>query len=452
LVSVGDGTNATAPAWDQIDISTSDITGTLAVANGGTGVTASTGTGSVVLNNSPTLTTPQFAPNGYLADNVGNKILQFTTYSNAVNYLDIEIAPTGTSPVLSAEGTDTNISLRLNAKGTGKISTNVDLLIGGFVNAGNGLGGSSSNTVLGEFTLASNTSSEYTTLVGYAAGASITSAYYTTAVGYQAAQSVSTSSNHTAVGYRALNLMTTQGNVGLDWNGDTAIGFRALQAHTGTAGVTDCTAVGSGALRKLTTGVANVAVGNGALYESLANTGNTAVGYNAGINLVSGSNNTILGNGANASTTTASNEFVLGNSSVSVLRCQQSSISGLSDARDKYDIEDIPVGLDFINSLKARRFKWDRRDAYFDDVQTEDGPPTRVAIPKDGSRKSVEWNEGFIAQEVDEAATAAGADWMKIVYKSNPEKLEMAPGKLIPVLVKAIQELTARLEALEARN
>jgi len=108
--------------------------------------------------------------------------------------------------------------------------------------------------------------------------------------------------------------------------------------------------------------------------------------------------------------------------------------------------------LDFINSLKARRFKWDRRDAYFDDVQTEDGPPTRVAIPKDGSRKSTEWNEGFIAQEVDEAATAAGADWMKIVYKANPERLEMAPGKLIPVLVKAIQELTARLEALEARN
>ena len=50
-----DGTNAT---WDAVSLSTSDITGTLPVANGGTGVTSSTGTGSVVLSNSPTLVTP----------------------------------------------------------------------------------------------------------------------------------------------------------------------------------------------------------------------------------------------------------------------------------------------------------------------------------------------------------------------------------------------------------
>jgi hypothetical protein len=37
---------------------TSQVTGTLPVANGGTGVTSSTGTGSVVLSSSPTLTTP----------------------------------------------------------------------------------------------------------------------------------------------------------------------------------------------------------------------------------------------------------------------------------------------------------------------------------------------------------------------------------------------------------
>jgi len=37
LVSVGTGSAATAPSWDDIDISTSDITGTLAATNGGTG-------------------------------------------------------------------------------------------------------------------------------------------------------------------------------------------------------------------------------------------------------------------------------------------------------------------------------------------------------------------------------------------------------------------------------
>jgi hypothetical protein len=50
-----DGTNT---SWDQIDISTGDITGILPVLNGGTGVTTSTGSGNNVLSTSPTLTTP----------------------------------------------------------------------------------------------------------------------------------------------------------------------------------------------------------------------------------------------------------------------------------------------------------------------------------------------------------------------------------------------------------
>jgi len=38
-----------------------------------------------------------------------------------------------------------------------------------------------------------------------------------------------------------------------------------------------------------------------------------------------------------------------------------------------------------------------------------------------------------------------------LVYESNPEKLEASYGKLVPILVKAIQELTAKVEALEAK-
>ena len=47
------GTNATLSA-----LAAADLTGTVAVASGGTGVTTSTGTGSVVLSTSPTLVTP----------------------------------------------------------------------------------------------------------------------------------------------------------------------------------------------------------------------------------------------------------------------------------------------------------------------------------------------------------------------------------------------------------
>lgn len=56
-----DGTNT---AWDQVDLSTSGVTGTLPVLNGGTGSTTATGTGSVVLDTSPTLKTPTIASYG----------------------------------------------------------------------------------------------------------------------------------------------------------------------------------------------------------------------------------------------------------------------------------------------------------------------------------------------------------------------------------------------------
>ena len=51
-------TNGTAVSWNTITVSATDISGTLAVANGGTGVTTSTGSGNNVLSTSPTLVTP----------------------------------------------------------------------------------------------------------------------------------------------------------------------------------------------------------------------------------------------------------------------------------------------------------------------------------------------------------------------------------------------------------
>lgn len=54
LISGGVGV---VSAWGKIGLTT-HVSGTLPVANGGTGVTSSTGTGSVVLSNSPTLVTP----------------------------------------------------------------------------------------------------------------------------------------------------------------------------------------------------------------------------------------------------------------------------------------------------------------------------------------------------------------------------------------------------------
>ena len=55
---------------------------------------------------------------------------------------------------------------------------------------------------------------------------------------------------------------------------------------------------------------------------------------------------------------------------------------------------------------------------------------------------------GFIAQELQEAQK--DSDYLDLVMDGNPEKLEAKQGNLIPVLVKAIQELSAEVQALKA--
>lgn len=69
--------------------------------------------------NIPTLTNPKI--NGDFFDTNSNEILQFTANSGAVNELTIENATTGNPPKLSATGTNSNINLEVNAKGTGSV-------------------------------------------------------------------------------------------------------------------------------------------------------------------------------------------------------------------------------------------------------------------------------------------------------------------------------------------
>ena len=144
--------------------------------------------------------------------------------------------------------------------------------------------------------------------------------------------------------------------------------------------------------------------------------------------MATGSNNTMIGFSSDASSTSVSNEISLGNSSISSLRCQVTSITALSDRRDKKDIKELPIGLDFINALNPVQFTWDMRDG-----------------AKVGQKEA-----GFIAQELDAAQQDAGVeDLMNLVLKTNPDKLEATPGKLIPVLVKAIQELSSEIQTLK---
>jgi hypothetical protein len=204
--------------------------------------------------------------------------------------------------------------------------------------------------------------------------------------------------------------------------------------------------IGNSAMTRPETYSNNVAIGHNTLF--LAGLGgttceeNTAIGVGAGgTTYRSGSNNTILGYDADTSAASVDNEFTLGNSSVATLRCAVTSITSLSDARDKTDIKDLSYGVDFIKSLTPREFTWNNRPE-IRVVRDEEGNETEKEIESKNKGKK---DFGFVAQEVQ----ALDNDTLRLIYNSNPEKLEMSYGKLVPILVQAVKELTARLEALE---
>jgi hypothetical protein len=206
-------------------------------------------------------------------------------------------------------------------------------------------------------------------------------------------------------------------------NNNSAFGYFSLASNQtgiqntafGYLSLTYCTASNNSAFGHLS--LVNVSTGN---Y-------NTAVGYFSGQTLTTGSNNTLLGSEAQPSSATVSNEITLGNSAVGTLRCATTTITSLSDERDKKNIIDLPAGLAFINEVRPVAFDWNARDK------------SKVDIP----------DTGFLAQNLQQVQAQLGVTIPGLVYDNNPEKLEAGYSKLLPVLVKAIQELSARVEALE---
>lgn len=286
------------------------------------------------------------------------------------------------------------------------------------------------------------------------------------AIGTDALGASTTSEANIAIGYQSMSVTTTNGgyNIGIGYRvlqdlagidaENVAIGYEAMKNAVG-AGLN--VALGTWAL-KTVTGDSNVGIGENCGSAMLDGNGNTLVGASAGTGITTGDavscfgqqagatldvalNCTMIGQGSDGTasganqtslgyqaTCIAADQITLGNASVTVLRSQQTSITALSDARDKRNVEDIPLGLDFINMLRPVRFEWNMRDG------------ARVGL----------LDVGFIAQELLAAQASVGADWMRLVYEENPDRLEATPGRLFPVMVRAIQELSARVQALEA--
>ena len=244
-----------------------------------------------------------------------------------------------------------------------------------------------------------------------------------------------------------------------------AVGHVALTAFNASSGIGNNVAVGYAALMTNTSGTFNTACGTTALYFNVTGTKNTAFGndalrnttgsYNTGIgneslsSLTTGTHNASIGIDSVTSSATSSAQMTLGSSSITNLRCNDTSISSLSDERDKTNITDLPdtAGLELINKLRPVTFNWDRREWYEDNTS-------------DGSKVMIDWRrwkansglkQGFIAQEVQTAITGEKClEDSMIVTNDNPDKLEFAPAHLLTNTIKAIQQLSETVEELKA--
>ena len=68
---------------------------------------------------------------------------------------------------------------------------------------------------------------------------------------------------------------------------------------------------------------------------------------------------------------------------------------------------------------------------------------------RDGNGKDGSYEHGFIAQDLQTAQKENDADYLNMVMDENPDRLEASYGKLVPILVQAVKELTAKVNKLE---
>ena len=333
------------------------------------------------------------------------------------------------------------------------------------VNAGATISTQSSNTAVGAFALDAGTGIDVTaigagalggasyaanenTAVGKDAGNQITTAPYNALIGAYAGDGLTTGERNTVVGYDALGAEVAG-------NYNVAIGMQALRSQTNSSSAdTRNTAVGYQAGYNLSTGTENTLIGsNAASGDTITGANNTCVGYAAGHALTSGGNNCFLGHDAGRSTSPSgniaggNNKICLGDDNITHLFCADTSISS-SDSRDKADITDFNIGLNWVKDLRPVTYKWDKRSWY----GTEEEP---LGTP-DGSKKSSKVHIGFLAQEALAVEKANGfgdsADTMLTCNLTEDEqRYGMKYERLVPILVNAVKELSAKNDALEAR-
>jgi len=277
------------------------------------------------------------------------------------------------------------------------------------------------NVLIGEDICASKTQMSFSTYIGYGAGGSLAlnvdgSAFFNTIIGASAAFGNRASEN-VAIGYSALGSSST-----ISASANVAIGVDSADS--------------------LTTGQGNTAVGTDAyITGNYSNSG--CFGYNA---QVTGNDQIQLGD---SSTTT----YVYG------------TVQDRSDARDKADIRDTQLGLNFIMALRPRDYRWDMREDYRPPrpprgASKEEKKAWREAanisnLSNNGTHKRTRLHHGLIAQEVKATMDSLGIDfggYQDHSIKGGEDVLSIGYNELIGPLIKAIQELKAEFDEYKANH
>ncbi|MEM9221487.1 MAG: DUF2793 domain-containing protein [Pseudomonadota bacterium] len=299
----------------------------------------------------------------------------------------------------------------------------------------------------------------------------------------------------TLAGNKSLQVITDSGTASL--SGDSLRFSNGLVINRGASDEIETTALGEGSLNAVTSGSKNTAMGKRALEVVREGESNTAVGHRAGCSIADGHRNTIigasaardtasctgvtlvgmgagltLGNGANntgigrnafhgvsddisnssvlgyQATVTGSNQVQLGNSKATTYT--YGAVQNRSDARDKADIRDTALGLDFLRALRPVDFRWNFREDY--QRPPEVAEDEDWTAPEAGSKKRQRFHHGFIAQDLEAAMFELGVEFGGFQDHSRSGGADVKSigyEELIAPLVKAVQQIADRLDDLE---
>lgn len=298
----------------------------------------------------------------------------------------------------------------------------------------------SDSVIIGTNANTKNSTSEGDVSIGAGAMNSVPHSKWNVAIGYQALNGQVIERNQELMDNVAIGrfaLANTQGET----NSNVAVGSSCLRYNQASFN----TAVGQQASQDNTTGSFNTAVGVNAGRGLKTSDHYTALGYNALNNESMEGFTNITGVGQNSSVT-GSNQLQLGNSAVNPYAFNALQLR--SDERDKIDIENLQIGLDFINKLRPVQYRVNFRESYID--YDEDGNP--IEVENDGTRAGKRKHLGLIAQEVKKVVDETGTDYS--IYQDHKvnggkDVLSIGYEELISPMIKAIQELSEEVKNLK---